>query len=198
MLHIRLFVTQRSDPCKLFGKGQKITWEVTTRYLLQSRVFTPYSTEPSERGLGPWAELQALVWHVWDPFSPSGPHVHTKVKEKKTEAYYQVQLHANTQKKWTISFKWARCSSQEGLIIKLADSSIKTVVKTETDHEKLLYNCYHLWGFQGKQGHYKPYQEVKCLHTLSLFQMQTHRGALSLVAQSHSNESALVSPAALP
>ena len=33
-------------------------------------------------------------------------------------------------------------------------------------------------------------------HSLSLSQMQTHRGALSLVAQSHSNESALVSPAA--
>ena len=105
-------------------------------------------------------------------------------------------------KQWNISFKWARCSSQEGLTIKLGDSCIKTFVKTEPDHEKLLYNCSHLQGFQGKRGHYKPHQEVKCLHiqahtlSLSLSQMQTHRGALSLVAQSHSNESALVSPAA--
>ena len=77
-------------------------------------------------------------------------------------------------KQWNISFKWARCSSQEGLTIKLGDSCIKTFVKTEPDHEKLLYNCSHLQGFQGKRGHYKPHQEVKCLH------IQAHTLSLSL------------------
>lgn len=65
-------------------------------------------------------------------------------------------------------------------------------------------HCYHLWGLWGRQGHCKPYQGSKCtyvhtcthIHTLSPSEMQTRRGALSLVAQSHSHESALVSPAA--